>query len=326
MRRREFIRLLGGSVAALLIPTRAQTAMPLIGFMSGRAPEESKYLLAAFHQGLGEAGFIEGKNVTIEYRWAFGDYGRLPAMASELVKRNVAVLVALGGDLSGLAAKRATSTIPIVFSFGGDPVEAGVAASLSKPGGNATGYMLLTNAMEPKRLGILHDLVPKAEVIGVLLNPNFPPAVKQLSVLENAARAIDQRLAVFRASNDAELDACFRSLVEQHVSAMLVTGDPYFDTQRARIVAFATQNRLPAIYHFREYAIAGGLISYGPRVIDGYRQAGIYTGQILNGAKPGELPIVQPTKYEFVVNLKTAKAIGMNIPSGLISFADEVIE
>jgi ABC-type uncharacterized transport system substrate-binding protein len=326
LRRREFIKLLGGSVAAWPITTRAQTAMPLVGFMSGRAPEESKYLLAAFHQGLGEAGFIEGKNVTIEYRWAFGQYDRLPAIASELVKRNVAVLVAVGGDLSGLAAKRATSTIPIVFGSGGDPVEAGLVASLSRPGGNATGYMLLTNEMEPKRLGMLRDLVPNAAVIGVLLNPNFPPATKQLAALEDAARAINQRLAVVRASNDAELDASFSSLVEQHVGAMLVTGDPYFDTQRARIVAFAAQNKLPAIYHFREYAVAGGLISYGPRITDGYRQAGIYTGQILSGAKPGELPIVQPTKYEFVINLKTAKAIGVSIPSGLISFADEVIE
>jgi len=326
MRRREFIKLLGGSVATWPITTRAQTAMPLIGFMSGRAPEESKHLLAAFHQGLGEAGFIEGKNVAIEYRWAFGHYDRLPAMASDLVKRKVAVLVAVGGDVSGLAAKQATSTIPIVFGFGSDPVAAGMVASLSRPGGNATGYVLLTNEMEPKRLGMLHDLVPNASVIGVLLNPNFPPAAKQLAALEDAARAIDQRLAVFKASNDAELDACFKLLIEQHVSAMLVAGDPYFDTQRGRITAFAEQNKLPAIYHFREYAVAGGLISYGPRITDGYRQAGIYTGQILNGAKPGDLPMVQPTKYEFVINLKTAKLLGLAIPSGLISFADEVIE
>src|SRR5262249_27296382 len=326
MRRREFIKLLGGSVATWPITTRAQTAMPLIGFMSGRAPEESKHLLAAFHQGLGEAGFIEGKNVAIEYRWAFGHYDRLPAMASDLVKRKVAVLVAVGGDVSGLAAKQATSTIPIVFGFGSDPVAAGMVASLSRPGGNATGYVLLTNEMEPKRLGMLHDLVPNASVIGVLLNPNFPPAAKQLAALEDAARAIDQRLAVFKASNDAELDACFKLLIEQHVSAMLVAGDPYFDTQRGRITAFAEQNKLPAIYHFREYAVAGGLISYGPRITDGYRQAWVYTGQILNGAKPGDLPMVQPPKYEFVINLKTAKLLGLAIPSGLISFADEVIE
>jgi putative tryptophan/tyrosine transport system substrate-binding protein len=326
MRRREFIRLLGGSLAAWPIMVRAQTPMPLIGFMSGRAPEESKHLLAAFHKGLDEVGFIEGKNVTIEYRWAFGQYDRLPAIAGELVKRNVAVLVAVGGDVSGMAAKQATSTIPIVFGFGSDPVQAGMVASLSRPGGNATGYVLLTNEMESKRLGILHDLVPNASVVGVLLNPNFPPAAMQLAALENAARAINQRLAVFRASNESELDACFKLLVEQHIGALLVAGDPYFDTPRARIAGFAAQNKLPAIYHFRDYAVAGGLISYGPRITDGYRQAGIYTGQILKGAKPGDLPMVQPTNYEFVINLKTAKALGMTIPSGLISFADEVIE
>jgi putative ABC transport system substrate-binding protein len=326
MRRREFIRLLGGSLAARPIMVRAQTPMPLIGFMSGRAPEESKHLLTAFHQGLGEVGFVEGKNVAIEYRWAFGQYDRLPAIAGELVKRNVAVLVAVGGDVSGMAAKQATSTIPIVFGFGSDPVQAGMVASLSRPGGNATGYVLLTNEMESKRLGILHDLVPNASVVGVLLNPNFPPAAMQLAALENAARATNQRLAVFRASNDSELDTCFKLLVEQHIGALLVAGDPYFDTQRARIAGFAAQNKLPAIYHFREYAVAGGLISYGPRVTDSYRQAGIYTGQILKGAKPGDLPMVQPTNYEFVINLKTAKALGMTIPSGLISFADEVIE
>src|SRR5262249_41354078 len=190
MRRGEFIRLLGGSLAAWPIATRAQTAMPLIGFMSGRAPEESKHLLAAFHQGLGEAGFIEGKNVTIEYRWAFGQYDRLPAIASELVKRNVAVLVAVGGDVSGLAAKQATSTIPIVFGSGSDPVQAGIVARLNRPGGKGTGYVLLTNEMEPKGLGMLHDLVPNASVIGVLLNPKLPPAAMQLAALENAARAI----------------------------------------------------------------------------------------------------------------------------------------
>ena len=327
LRRREFISILGGSVAAWPLSVRAQQpTIPVIGLMSGRAPEESNHLLAAFRQGLGETGFVEGKNVTIEYRWAFGQYDRLPALASELVNRNVAVLVAVGGDVAGLAAKRATSTIPIVFGTGSDPVEAGLVASLSRPGGNATGYMLLTNDMEPKRLGMLHDLVPNAAVVAVLLNPNFPPAAKQLAALENAAQAIGQPLAVFRASNDVELDACFTSLIEQHVSAMLVAGDPYFDTQRARIVAFAAQSKLPAIYHFREYAVAGGLISYGPRLTDGYHQAGLYAGQILKGAKPAELPVVQPTKYEFVINLKTAKAMNIKIPSGLISFADEVIE
>jgi ABC-type uncharacterized transport system substrate-binding protein len=325
IRRREFISLFA-LVATWPLSARAQATMPIIGYMSGRAPEESKHLTAAFHDGLRETGFVEGKNVTVEYRWAFGQYDRLPALATDLVNRHVAVLVAVGGDVSARAAKQATSTIPIVFGGGGDPVKTGLVTSLSRPGGNATGFTLLTNEMEPKRLGILRDLVPKAGVIGVLLNPNFPPAVSQLGALKNAAQSIGQTMAVFRASNDAELDASFASLVQQQVGALLVTGDPYFDTRRDRIVAFASQNKLPAVYHFREYAVAGGLISYGPRITDAYRQAGSYTGQILKGTKPSDLPVVQPTKYEFVINLKTAKALGVNIPSGLISFADEVIE
>ena len=325
MRRREFISLFG-LVATWPLSAGAQATMPVIGYMSGRAPEESKHLTAAFHDGLRESGFVEGKNVAVEYRWAFGQYDRLPSLAADLVSRHVAVLVAVGGDVSAHAAKQATSTIPIVFGGGSDPVMTGLVASLSRPGGNATGFTLLTNQMEPKRLGILRDLVPKAAVIGVLINPNFPPAVSQLGALEKAAQSIGQRMAVFRASNDTELDASFVSLAQQHVSALLVAGDPYFDTRRDRIVAFAAQHKLPAVYHFREYAIAGGLISYGPSVTDSYRKAGTYTGQILKGTKPGDLPVVQPTKYEFVINLKTAKALGVNIPSGLISFADEVIE
>ena len=325
MSRREFIGLLG-LTATWPLSARAQAIVPAIGVMSGRTPEDSKHLMAAFHEGLGEAGFVEGKNVTIEYRWALGRYDRLPALATDLVKRDVAVLVAVGGDVSAVAARQATSTIPIVFGTGSDPVDAGLVASLGRPGGNATGYSLVTNDLEPKRLGILHDLVPNAAVIGVLLNPNFPPAASQLAALENAALAITQRLAVFRASNDIELDASLASIVEQRVGALLVTADPYFATQRDRIVAFAAQNRLPAIYQFREYAVAGGLISYGPRITDAYRQAGLYAGQILKGAKPADLPIVLPTKYEFVINLKAAKALGLTIPSGLISFADEVVE
>jgi putative ABC transport system substrate-binding protein len=234
--------------------------------------------------------------------------------------------VGTGGDGSAFAAKQASSTIPVVFGMGGDPVMTGLVESLNRPGGNATGFTLLTNEMEPKRLGLLHDLVPGAAVIGALLNPNFRPAAQQLQDLEEAARKIGQKLFVSRASNDGELNAAFTSLVEQRVGAMLVAADPYFDTRRDRIIAFAEQNRLPAIYQFREYAVAGGLISYGPNVTDMYRQAGIYTARILKGAKPADLPVVQPTKFEFVINLKTTKALGFVIPAGLISFADEVIE
>jgi putative ABC transport system substrate-binding protein len=293
--------------------------------MSGRSPDDSVHLVAAFHQGLGEAGFVEGQNVAIEYRWAFGHYDRLPALAADLVGRRVAVLAALGGEASALAGKQATSTIPIVAGMGGDPVRSGLAESISRPGGNVTGYTVLTSEMEPKRLGMLRDLVPGA-VIGVLLNPNFPPSAGQLQELEAAARKTGQQLFILKASDDAELNAGLASLLPQRVGALLVCADPYFDTQRDRIIAFAAQNRLPTMYHFREFAVAGGLISYGPSITDAYRQAGIYVGRILKGAKPADLPFVQPTKFEFVINLKTAKALGLAIPSGLISFADEVIE
>jgi putative tryptophan/tyrosine transport system substrate-binding protein len=326
MRRRQFIVLLGGAAVWSALAQAQQPTGPIIGFMSGRSPDESKHLVAAFHQGLGESGFVDGKNVAVEYRWALGQYDRLPELAAELVKRGVAVLVAVGGDLSGLAAKKATSTIPVVFGMGGDPVKSGLVESLNRPGSNVTGFTLLTADLEPKRLGILHDLVPNAPVVGVLLNPKFPPAAAQLTTLEQAAQTISRRLSVSRASNDEELNASLASLVEQRVSALLVMSDPYFDTRRDRIITFAAQNKLPAIYQFREYAVDGGLISYGPDIKDAYRHAGTYVGQILKGAKPADLPVFQPTKYEFVINLKTAKSLGLAIPSGLISFADEVIE
>jgi putative ABC transport system substrate-binding protein len=326
MRRRQFIVLFGGAAVWPALGRAQQPTVPTIGFMSGRSPDESKHLVAAFHQGLGEAGFVAGKNVAVEYRWALGQYDRLPALAADLVKRNVAVLVAVGGDLSALAAKQATSTIPIVFGLGGDAVKAGMVESLNRPGSNATGYTLLTADLEPKRLGLLHDLLPNAAVVGVLVNPKFPPAAGQLTTFEKAAQTISQRIAVSRASNDTELEASFKSLLEQRVSALLVMSDPYFDTRRDRIIAFAAQNKLPAIYQFREYAVDGGLISYGPNITESYRHAGTYVGQILKGAKPADLPVFQPTKYEFVINLKTAKSLGLTIPSGLISFADEVIE
>jgi putative ABC transport system substrate-binding protein len=238
----------------------------------------------------------------------------------------VAVIAAVGGDVSGRAAEQATSTIPIVFGSGSDPVKAGLVKSLSKPEGNATGFTLLTNDLEPKRLGLLHDLLPKAEVFGVFYDPNFPPAVGQIAALEKAAKAIAIRLDVFKAGNDTDLNAALQSLLDNRVSALLVTGAPYFDTRRGRVIEFAAEHKLPAIYHFREYAVDGGLISYGPRITESYRQAGVYVGRILNGAKPSDLPVLQPTNFDFVINLKTAKALGLTIPSGLISFADEVIE
>lgn len=326
MRRRDFLGVMGGAASWPLVVHAQQPAIPVIGFMDGRSPEDATHLTTAFRQGLGEGGFVEGQNVVIEYRWALGQYDRSPAQAAELLNRRVAVLVGTGGDVSAVAAKQASATIPVVFGMGGDPVKAGLVESFNRPGGNATGFTLLTNEMEPKRLGMLHDLMPGVAIIGVLLNPNFPPAARQLQDLEEAAQRIRQRLFVVKASNDGELNAAFTSLVDQRIGALLVAADPYFDTRRDRLVAFAEKQRLPAIYQFREYAVAGGLISYGPNIIEMYREAGVYTARILKGEKPSNLPVLQPTKFEFVINLKTAQALGIVIPAGLISFADEVIE
>jgi putative ABC transport system substrate-binding protein len=294
--------------------------------MSSRSPEDSVHLLEAFRRGLKEGGFVEGQNVAIEFRWAGGDYNKLPELAADLVSRRVNVLTAVGGDPSPRAAKRATSTIPIVFGMGGDPVSDGLVESYNRPGGNVTGVTLLTNLMEPKRLGLLRELAPDIPLIGALVNPNFAPAARQEQQLEEAAHASNQQLVIAKASTDYELEAAFGSLVRESVGALLVAADPYFDTRRDRIVAFAAQQRLPAIYHFREYAVAGGLLSYGVSITDAYRQFGVYTAKILIGAKPADLPVLQPTKFETVINLKTAKALGIQISDNLLSLADEVIE
>jgi len=324
VKRRDFITLLGGAAAWPLGARAQQQPMPVIGFMSARAPEDSAHLLAAFRRGLAEGGYVEGQNVSVEFRWARGQYDLLPAMAADLVSRRVSVLVAVGGDPSPRAAKRATSTIPIVFGVGGDPISEGLVESFNRPGGNATGDTLYTNIMEPKRLGLLRELVPGVPLIGVLLNPSLAPY--QLPQIEEAARSIDQRILVAKASTDEELMAAFTALTVERVGALLVAADPYFDTRRDQIVGFAERQRLPAIYHFREYAVAGGLLSYGVSVTDGYRQRGVYTARILRGAKPADLPVLQPTKFETVINLKTAKALGIKISDNLLSLADEVIE
>jgi ABC-type uncharacterized transport system substrate-binding protein len=329
VKRRDFITLVGGaaaSSAAWPLAARAQQPTPVIGWMSGRAPQDSAHLLAAFREGLRETGFVEGENVTIEYRWAHGRYEQLSTMAADLVGRRIAVLVAVGGDPSALAAKQATSTIPVVFGMGGDPVTAGLVSTFNRPGGNATGFTLLTNLMEPKRVGLLHELVPGIAVIGGLVNPSFPAAARQLQEIEAAARTINQKFVAAKASNDMELDAALALLVQQRVDALLVAADPYFDTRRDRIISFVADNKLPTIYHFREFAVAGGLISYGPRVPDSYRQAGIYVGRILRGAKPDDLPVVQPTRFELVLNMKTANALGLTVPNAIQLLADEVIE
>jgi putative ABC transport system substrate-binding protein len=325
MRRREFIAGLGGA-AVWPVSTLGQPAsMPVIGFMSARSPEDSVTVVEAFRTGLAEGGLTEGKTVTIEFRWARGEYDKLPAIAAELLSRRVDVLVAAGGDPSGRAAKAATSTIPVVFGSG-DPVKAGLVASLNRPGGNVTGVHILTNDLEPKRFGLVHELFPREAIFGALLNPKFPAATTQALELADAARAVSRQVVVLNASTDAELDAAFAALVRQRAAAMLVVADPFFDTRRDRIIAFAAQQKLPAMYHFREYAVAGGLMSYGVSIPEAYRQVGIYTRKILAGAKPEDLPVVQSAKFELVINSKTAKALGFEFPPTFIARADEVIE
>ena len=331
MNRREFITLIGGAAAApsMFWPRLAsaeQATMPVIGFLSSRSPAESSHLVAAFRAGLQAGGYVEGQNVAIEYRWAEGQYDRLPALAADLVRRGVAVLATTGGEPSALAAKAATSTIPIVFTVGGDPVKIGLVASLNRPGGNATGVSLLTTVPEAKRLGLLYELVPNAALIGVLINPNYQGAEAQSREVQDAARAIDRPIEIAMAGNDRQLEAAFGTLVQQHADALLVGADPFFGTRRDRIIALAVQFKLPAMYQFRDYPVAGGLMSYGINITDGYRQVGVYTGQVLKGAKPADLPIHQSIKFEFIINLKSAKALGLQIPDKLIALADEVIE
>jgi putative ABC transport system substrate-binding protein len=325
LRRREFITLLGGAAAWPLSARAQQPAMPVVGFLSGRSPYESGTVVGAFGQGLGETGYFESKNVIIEYRWAEGRYDRLPALAAELVSRQVTAIAAVGGPNSGQAAKAATATIPIVFISGTDPVQEGLVASLNKPGGNATGVNPLLPAMEGKRLGLLREIIPNAVLIAVLLNPTSRVFNHQVNDIQEAAREVGQQLLVLRASSEDEIEAAFATAAERRASGLLVGADPFMLSRRERLVALAAQYAIPAIYEVREYATAGGLMSYGISLTDAYRQAGIYVGRILKGEKPGDLPVLKPTKFDFVINLKTAKALGLTIPPGILAIADEVI-
>jgi len=297
--------------------------VPVVGFLHSVSPAPFARMVAGFQLGLREAGYVEGQNVKVEY--PEGQYDRLPALAADLVRRNVAVIAATGGMGAALAAKAATSSIPIVFVSGADPVKAGLVASLNRPGGNITGVSPLLSALGSKRLELLHLLVPKAAVIGVLVNPNYD-ADLQVREVQTAALALGLKLKIVPASTEAEIDKAFTTLVQQGVDALFLANDPYFDSHRDQIIGVAARDGIPAMYYTREFTASGGLISYGTNIADAYRQAAIYTGNILRGAKPADLPVVQPTKFELVINVTTAKALGLQIPDKLLALADEVIE
>jgi putative ABC transport system substrate-binding protein len=327
MRRRSFISLVG-SAAAWPLAARAQVQpIPVIGFLHTRSQEAYPGYAAAFLKGLEQAGFSEGANVKIEYRWAAGQYDRLPALAADLVRQQVNVLMAGGGEPSPLAAKAATSTIPIVFVIGSDPVKAGLVASYHSPGGNITGINILTDLLEPKRLGLLHELVPQAVTVGFLWNPRFTSAAEnQMRDAQEATRALALKLRALPATTAGEIDAAFDTIKEERILALAVSADPFLDTSRDRIIALAARHSVPTMYQFREHAVAGGLMSYGVDLNDVYRAAGSYVARILKDEKPANLPVLQPTKFQFVINLRTAKALGIKISDNLLSLADEVIE
>jgi ABC-type uncharacterized transport system substrate-binding protein len=325
--RREFITLVGGA-AAWPLAARAQAAMPVIGFLNSASPGPFASLMAAFREGLRESGYIEGQNLEIEYRWAEGQYDRLPALASDLVRRQVAMVVATGAEPSGFAAKAATTTIPIV-TIVNDAVRAGLVASLSRPGGNITGVSLFLLELTAKQVGLLHELVPGANAIAALVNPAVlvnPDLTTYSREVEQAARSIGLQLHVIRASTESDFSDISTTLVQQQADALLVAGDPFFLSRKDQIIALAAHHAVPAIYSLREFAAAGGLMSYGTSISAAYRQVGIYTGRILKGAKPTDLPVIQPTKFDLVINLKTAKALGLRIPDKVLALADEVIE
>ena len=326
MKRREFITLLGGAAAWPLAARAQRPVIPVIGYLHSGSSAPYVHLVAAFRQSLKEAGYVEGENVAIEYRWAEGRYDRLPALAAELVGRHVALIVAQVGDPSVLAAKSVTSTIPIVFTSSSDPVKLGLVASLNRPGGNATGFWLYTSLLGTKRFEMMRQLFPTSTLIAILVNPNNPNAQIDMPDLQDAACTVGQSISFVTARTETEIEATFAALGDKRVSALLVNTDPYFLERRDQFVALATRYSVPTIYPWREAVTAGGLMSYGASLADGYRQVGIYASRILKGEKPADLPVVQPTKFELTINLKTAKALGLDLPPTVLALADEVIE
>jgi putative tryptophan/tyrosine transport system substrate-binding protein len=326
MRRRDFIAVISGAAATWPLASRAQQpAMPVIGLLYVRSPDDSAPQLAAFRRGLAESGYVEGQNVAIEYKWGLGHYDQMPALAGELVRLPANVILA-GAEPSVLAAKAATSTMPIVFVVGSDPKKLGLVGSYNSPDGNATGVLIFSTTLDVKRLGLLHDLIPSAKTLGVLVNIKFPYAQDQLDQLKAAANAVSLHLQIYNASDPNEIDTAFEEIARDQIPALIVAADPFFDTRADQLIALAAQRAVPVMYQFRQYPAAGGLMSYGPDLPDAYRQAGIYVGRVLKGAKLAELPVLQESKFEFVINLKTAKALGLTIPSGVMAIADEVIE
>jgi putative ABC transport system substrate-binding protein len=330
MNRRRFTTTLAGGVtlpAFLASSVRARHGpMPLVGFLSGRSPGETARVLAAFQQGLAETGYVDGKNIAIEYRWAEGQYDRLPALAAELVGCGVAVIAATGGSVSGLAAKAATTTIPIVFASGGDAIALGLVPSLNRPGGNVTGVNLTFGALGPKRLELLREFIPAAKVVGMIANPNYPSAAAEIESVRAGARSLGLEIAVFDAPAVDDFEPVFRSLSEQRIAGLLVGDDPFLQSHRFRLVRLAAQYGIPTIYFSRDFTEEGGLMSYGPNLPDAYRLVGTYTGRILNGENPADLPVQQPARFELVINLQIARALGLAVPQSLLVRADKVIE
>jgi putative ABC transport system substrate-binding protein len=328
MIRREFITLLGGAAVAWPVVARAQQpAMPVVGFLGARSPDTDAEAVTAFRRGLNETGYIEGQNVTLEYRWAEGLYGRLPALASEFVHRQVALIVANGGVATALAAKSATQTIPIVFVIGVDPVSSGLIVSLNRPGGNITGVTVMAAALAGKRLELLRELTPNANVFAVLVNPNNPPFTEpELREVHIAARTLGLQPRIVNAATESEIDAAFATMAQMQGGAVLISADPFFTTRLRQLIALAARYALPAMYYNREYVTAGGLMSYGGSLIEAHRHVGIYAGRILKGAKAADLPVQQSAKVDVAINLKTAKALGLDVPATLLALADEVIE
>jgi putative ABC transport system substrate-binding protein len=325
MQRREFITFVGAATAALPLAAYAQQRTPVVGFLSSRSPGESAQLVAAFQQGLKEAGYLEGRDVQFAFRWAEGRYDRLSDLAAQLVQAQVAVITSVGGSVTALAAKSVTQTIPIV-AVASEPVKHGLVASFNRPGGNITVITGGTTLLSAKRLELLRELVPAATIIGILTNPKYPDTATQLQDIEEAARMRGQQIHVLNASSEREIDAAFAGFVKERVGAILAASDPFFDTRRDQIISLAARYSVPTMYGQRDYVVAGGLASYGTSLAEAYRQAGIYVGRILKGEKPADLPVMQATKFDFVINRKTAKALNLEIPAKLIALADDVVE